>query len=180
MTSMPSSRLVTPSITTPQTQRELSFLGELYRVRVSGADTAGGFAVLDTEGRRGHGSPLHIHRNASETFLVLEGTLRVVVDGAQYDAGPGCAAVLPSGLPHGFVITSDTARYLTLHHGPGFEDFVAAVARDGGDTPDPDRLTAIAADHGIDIVGPLPVPRPPDRSSPTQQPLNQSAPHEGR
>jgi len=77
---MPNSRLVTPSITTPQTERELSFLGELYRARVSGADTAGGFAVLDTEGRRGHGSPLHIHRNASETFLVLEGTLRVVVE----------------------------------------------------------------------------------------------------
>jgi quercetin dioxygenase-like cupin family protein len=178
MTSMPSSRLVTPSITTPQTQRELSFLGELYRVRVSGADTAGGFAVLDTEGRRGHGSPLHIHRNASETFLVLAGTLRVVVDGTQYEAGPGCAAVLPSGLPHGFVITSDTARYLTLHHGPGFEDFVAAVA--GEDTPDPDRLTAIAADHGIDIVGPLPVLRPRDRSSPTQQPPNQNAPNERR
>jgi quercetin dioxygenase-like cupin family protein len=156
MSSMPNSRLVTPSITTPQTQRELSFLGELYRVRVSGADTAGGFAVLDTEGRRGHGSPLHIHRNASETFLVLVGTLRVVVDGTEYEAGAGCAAVLPSGLPHGFVITSDTARYLTLHHGPGFEDFVAAMAGPGEDIPDPDRLTAIAADHGIDIVGPLP------------------------
>jgi quercetin dioxygenase-like cupin family protein len=156
MTSMPSSRLVTPSFTTPQTQRVLPFLGELYRVRVSGADTAGGFAVLETEGRRGHGSPLHIHRHASETFLVIEGTLQVIVNDTEYEAGAGCAAVLPSGLAHGFVVTSDTARYLTLHHGPSFEDFVVAASGVGEDLPDPDRLTAIAADHGIDIVGPLP------------------------
>lgn len=155
MTHASSSPILTPAITTPDTQRAISFLGELYRVRVSGSDTAGGFAVLDTECRRGHGSPMHIHRHDSEVFLVLSGTLRVVVDEQEHEAGEGCAAVLPPGRPHGFVIVSATARYLTLHHGPAFEQFIAA-AGDGGD--DPARLTAIAAEHGIDIVGPPPVP----------------------
>ena len=154
-----SSHILTPTITTPDTQRAIPFLGELYRVRVSGADTAGSFAVLDTEGRRGHGSPMHVHRHDTEVFLVLSGTLRVVVDGQEREAAEGSSAVLPAGRPHGFVIVSPTARYLTLHHGtlhhgPSFEQFVAAAAGEGDDIPDPARLTAIAADHGIDIVGP--------------------------
>jgi len=39
-----------------------------------------------------------------------------------------------------------------VHHGPTFEQFVAAAA---GDEPsEPARLSAIAAEHGSDIVGP--------------------------
>lgn len=158
--SSPAARIVTPTLTAPDTQRVIPFLGALYRVRVSGADTAGTFAVLDTEGRRGHGSPMHVHRHDCEVFLVLAGTLRVVVDGREHEAGENSAAVLPAGHPHGFVIVSPTARYLTLHHGPAFEQFAAAAAGDGdGDgSPNPARLADIAAAHGIDIVGPPPLP----------------------
>jgi uncharacterized cupin superfamily protein len=101
---------------------------------------------------------MHLHRHDCEAFLVLEGTLRVVVDGQEHEAGAGSAAVLPAGRPHGFVVTSEAARYLTVHHGPTFEQFVAAAAGEGDDIPDPSRLAEIAAAHGIDIVGPPPVP----------------------
>jgi quercetin dioxygenase-like cupin family protein len=152
----PASRIVTPAITTPETQRVIPFLGQSYSVRVSGQDTAGTFAVLDTEAARGHGSPMHLHRHDSEVFLVLDGTLRVVVDGQEHEAGAGSAAVLPAGRPHGFVVTSEAARYLTVHHGPSFEQFATAAAGEGDDIPDPSRLTEIAAAHGIDVIGPLP------------------------
>ncbi|MDQ4119627.1 MAG: cupin domain-containing protein [Actinomycetota bacterium] len=154
----PASRIVTPAITTPQTQRVIPFLGQEYRVRVSGQDTAGTFAVLGTEAARGHGSPMHVHRHDCEVFLVLEGALRVVVDGRDHEAGAGSAAVLPAGLPHGFVVTSPTAHYLTVHHGPAFEQFAAAAAGEGDQIPDPSRLIEIAAAHEIDIIGPPPVP----------------------
>jgi quercetin dioxygenase-like cupin family protein len=154
----PASGIVTPAITTPQTQRAIPFLGEWYRVRVSGQDTAGTFAVMETEAVRGHGSPMHRHRHDSEVFLVLEGTLRVVVDGQEHEAGAGSAAVLPAGRPHGFVVTSESTRYLTVHHGPAFEHFIAAAAGDVGDIPDLERLTEIAAAHGIDLLGPPPTP----------------------
>jgi quercetin dioxygenase-like cupin family protein len=154
----PASRIVTPAITTADSQRVTAFLGESYRVRVSGRDTAGIFAVLDTEAVRGHGSPMHVHRRDCETFLVLEGVLRVVLDGQEHEAGAGSAAVLPAGRPHGFVVTSATARYLTVHHGPAFEQFIAAAAGEGVDVTDRSRLVEIAAAHGIDIVGPPLVP----------------------
>jgi quercetin dioxygenase-like cupin family protein len=149
----PASRIVTPAITTPDTQRVIPFLGHSYHVRVSGQDTAGTFAVMDTEALRGHASPMHLHRHDSEIFLVLEGTLRVVVDGQEHEAGAGSAAVLPAGRPHAFVVTSKAARYLTMHHGPTFEQFAAAAGGEG-DVPDPSRLAEIAAEHGIDIIGP--------------------------
>ncbi len=151
------SRIVTPVIITPETRRMVPFLGQRSHVRVSGQDTAGTFAVLETEAARGHGSPMHVHRHDSEVFLVLEGTLRVVVDGEEHEADAGSAAVLPAGLPHGFVVTSEAARYMTLHHGPAFERFVAATV-EGDGIPGPARLAEIAAAHGIDIVGPPPAP----------------------
>jgi quercetin dioxygenase-like cupin family protein len=154
MTPPPASRIRTPAITTPGTQQTVSFLGELYHLRVTGHDTGGAFAVVETTGRRGHGSPMHVHRAASETFVVLEGELRVIVDGREHLAGAGCAAVLPAGRPHGFVVTSDSARYLTLHHGPAFADFLV----EAGAGPDQAALGEIAARHGIDIVGPPPLP----------------------
>jgi quercetin dioxygenase-like cupin family protein len=153
----PASRIMTPIITVPDTQRVIPFLGQRYHIRVSGQDTAGTFALMDTAAIRGHGSPIHVHRHDCEVFVVLEGTLRVVVDGQEHEAGAGCAAVLPAGRPHGFVVTSESARYLTVHHGPAFEQFIAAAADEGVDIPDPERLTEIAGAHGIDIVGPPPV-----------------------
>jgi hypothetical protein len=68
--------------------------------------------------------------------------------------------VLPAGRPHGFVVTSEAARYLTMHHGSAFEQFVVAGAGEGDDIPDPSRLTEIAAARRIDIVGPPPAPEP--------------------
>jgi quercetin dioxygenase-like cupin family protein len=152
----PRSRIVTPVITAPATQRVLPFLGQRYHIRVSGEDTAGTLALMDTSAMQGHGSPMHVHRHDCEIFVVLEGMLRVVVDGREHEAGAGCAAVLPAGLPHGFVVTSESARYLTVHHGPAFERFIAAAVDEGVDIPEPGRLSEVAAAHGIDIVGPAP------------------------
>jgi len=155
-TTDPRSRIVTPVVTAPEAQRVIPFLGQRYHIRVSGQDTAGTLALMDTSAIRGHGSPIHMHRHDYEIFVVLEGTLRIVVEGQEHEAGGGCAAVLPAGRPHGFVVTSESARYLTVHHGPAFEQFIAAAAEEGIAVPTPERLTEIAAAHGIDILGPPP------------------------
>jgi quercetin dioxygenase-like cupin family protein len=158
VTTDPRSRIVTPAITTPETQHVIFFMGQPYRVRVSGKDTAGTFALMDTDAERGHGSPMHVHRHDCETFIVLDGKLLVVVDGQRYEAGAGSAAVLPAEHPHGFVVTSATARYLTVHHGPAFEQLITAATNGADDGADLSWLTEIAAVHGIDIIGPPPVP----------------------
>lgn len=148
-------RVLTPTITDPDAQETVAFLGEVHHLRLTGEDTGGEFALVETQGRRGHASPMHVHRHASETFVLLDGVMRILVGEAQHDLVAGSAAVLPPSLPHGFVVTSDSARYLTLHHGPGFEEFLRDAGRTPGDAAD--DLNAVAARHGIDIIGPPPV-----------------------
>ncbi|MGW2103169.1 cupin domain-containing protein [Streptomyces olivaceoviridis] len=162
MTSL-SGNITSPVLTDPDTQEAVRFLGGLVRMRARAADTAGAYALLEHTGERGYMSPLHLHESDEETFLILDGTLRVEVGNEVRSVGAGGLALLPRGLAHGFVVTSPTARFLTLHTpGGGFDAFVAdvgvpfdgTVPPEAGPGPDPEELTRLAAEHGIQIVGP--------------------------
>ena len=148
-----------PVVTDPGTQQAVEFLGALLTIRAGSSDTAGRFCLVEHQGGRGYGSPLHLHDDDDETFLVLDGDLRIEVGGTARRAGPGSFALLPRKVPHGFVVTSDSARLLTLNLPAGFDLFVAEAGTppDGGPgrAPlDPQQLTEIAARHGVRIIGP--------------------------
>ncbi|WP_234329405.1 MULTISPECIES: cupin domain-containing protein [unclassified Streptomyces] len=113
MTSL-SGTITSPVLTDPDTQQAVRFLGGLVRMRARAADTAGAYALLEHTGERGYMSPLHLHESDEETFLILDGTLRVEVGDEVRSVGAGGLALLPRGLAHGFVVTSPTARFLTL------------------------------------------------------------------
>jgi hypothetical protein len=118
---------------------------------------------VEHQAERGLGSPVHRHHVDDETFLVLEGELRVEVDGQARAAGAGAVAFLPRGLPHAFVVTSPRARYLTIHTPTGFDQFAIAAGASVGPTGAPPvgelpldsaALAALAAEYGIEILGP--------------------------
>jgi quercetin dioxygenase-like cupin family protein len=157
----------TPAILTPETLHAISFLGALIHIRVGADATGGRLAVVEHQAERGVGSPVHRHRVDEETFFVLEGELRVEVDGQSRAAGAGAVAFLPRGLPHAFVVTSPQARYLTIHTPAGFDRFALAAGTfvdptstaPIGELPhDPAALAAMAAEYGIEILGPPPTP----------------------
>ena len=92
---------------------------------------------------------------------MLDGELRVEVNGEPHTAGAGAVAVLPRALPHAFVVTSPQARWLTLHTPAGFDRFAldAGTPATMPEVPlDPKALAAKARSHGIEIVGPPPAP----------------------
>ena len=93
-------------------------------MRVSGEQTGGAFALADHLARRGNASPVHVHDRDDETFFVLDGELRVILGEEEY-AAAGTVAVLPRRLRHAYVVTSATARFLTLHSPAGVEQFAA-------------------------------------------------------
>ena len=160
-------RVTRSVISGPDTQAAIWFLGALSQVRLSGEQTAGAFSLTDNLNRRGNGSPVHVHDREDETILVLEGDLRVIVGEDDYAAGPGTVAVLPRRLRHAYVVTSATARFLTLHTPAGFEQFAAEVGEPAqaltlppppAGPPDQAALAQIAARHHITILAPPPQP----------------------
>ena len=156
-----------PAILTPDVQQAVWFIGALVRVRLGGAATAGQLAVLEHQAERGNSSPLHRHDAADETFFVLDGELRVEVDGEARAAGAGTVAFLPRKLPHAVVVTSPQVRYLTIHQPAGFDEFVQAAGTQATSAdirpadelpPDLAALAALASRYNIEILGPPPTP----------------------
>jgi quercetin dioxygenase-like cupin family protein len=154
-------------ISGPEVQAAIWFLGALSQVRVSGAQTGGDFALADHRASRGNASPVHVHDRDDETFFVLDGELRVFVGEEEHAAGPGTVAVLPRRLRHAYVVTSATARFLTLHSPAGFERFAAEVGEPAqaltlppppAGPPDSAALAQAAARHGITVLAPPPQP----------------------
>jgi quercetin dioxygenase-like cupin family protein len=163
--------LITPvtrsMISGPDAQAAIWFLGALSQVRLSGEQTGGALSLTDNLARRGNASPVHVHDRDDETFLVLDGELRVLVGEDDHTAGPGTVAVLPRRLRHAYVVTSATARFLSLHTPGGFEQFAAEVGEpaqaltlpaEPAGPPDLAALTQAAARHGITILAPPPQP----------------------
>ena len=154
-------------ISGPDAQAAIWFLGALARVRVSGEQTGGAFALADHLAQRGNASPVHVHDRDDETFFVLDGELRVFVGEEEHLAGPGTVAVLPRRLRHAYVVISATARFLTVHTPAGFEQFAVGVGQpaqaltlppESTGPPDFAALAQAAARHGITILAPPPQP----------------------
>ncbi len=137
------------------------FLGSHTALKVTGAQTAGGLAIVEGWGPRGHGSPLHIHHREDEIFYVIEGELRLDVEDDSHTLSAGMMGFGPRNVTHRFTVTSSEARFLVMATPAGFEGFVReasepAIERRIPDPSEPDMATlgAAAATYGIDIIGP--------------------------
>jgi quercetin dioxygenase-like cupin family protein len=132
-------------------------------VHVRGSQTGGRYALVEETGPPGDQPPPHVHREDDEGFYVLEGELTLYTPDAEVVLGPGEFFNAVHGVPHTYRVTSEQpARWLVTASPAGFEEFVEAFGEPArelslpppGDPPDVDRLVALAAEHGIDILGP--------------------------
>jgi quercetin dioxygenase-like cupin family protein len=138
------------------------FLNALSIVKLSGKQTGGAFALIEDRLPAGRGTPYHVHQREDETFYLLEGQMSFFSGSNKFTAGPGTTVFLPRGIPHGF--RADTAgRVLILTTPSGFDDFVREAGDPAGalvipepKQPDVGKLVAVAANYGIEILGPLP------------------------
>jgi quercetin dioxygenase-like cupin family protein len=151
----------------PDEGEALWFVGTLAVVKASGATTGGRVAVVDQVAARGAGSPMHVHRREDEWFYVTEGELAFWVGGSRIAAPAGAFVYGPRDVPHTFEVVSERARFLLVAEPAGFEDFMRAAGEPAAsltlppppaEPPDPAVLTALAAEHGIEILGPPGIP----------------------
>jgi quercetin dioxygenase-like cupin family protein len=146
------------------------FLGSLATVKATGAQTSGRLTVVEFVNPPGFAPPLHRHTDEDEIFYVLSGSARFLCGGQELLAGTGDLVVLPSGVAHSFIVGADEPlRALQLTTPAGFEEFARAVGEPAlartlppplsappgeGDLA---TLVALAAAHGMEILGPPPV-----------------------
>lgn len=134
--------------------------------KVTGAESGGSFAQIESIDPRGTATPLHLHRNEEESFYVIEGELTVLVDDDRLELSAGDFALVPRGVPHAYVVRSDLARMLVTFSPSGFEQAfvdlgvaVAASPEPPVETviPSPEEIVAAFAPYGCEILGPPPV-----------------------
>jgi quercetin dioxygenase-like cupin family protein len=145
----------------------LWFLGILVTIKSTNESTAGRVAVTDNLAPRGSGSPLHVHHREDEWFYVVDGELTFWVGGQLVDAAAGAFVYGPREIPHTFIVSSETARFLLVTEPAGFEGFIRTLGKPATELvipppatepPDVEAMTRLAAEYGIEILGPPGIP----------------------
>ena len=135
--------------------------GGLHRWMATAEETDGAYLMFEDEMELGKTTPLHLHPEADESLYLLDGRILTYLDGEQREVGPGGLVMVPRGMPHAFLVTSETARVLCLlTPGIGQDFYWGASEPFDPDQPgvvDFGRIHASAADNGgIEILGPPP------------------------
>jgi quercetin dioxygenase-like cupin family protein len=135
---------------------DIWFLRNRVRIHISGSDTDGSFALLESTGPAGDHTPLHVHHHDDEGFFVLDGELTLWAGDEQHVLRAGDSILAPRGVPHTLRVGDREARWLVTSTPAGFEAFVRAVATTDPQAalPSPDELARVASRHGIEILGP--------------------------
>ena len=140
----------------------LWFIDGLARIHVSAEETDGRYAVLEILVPEGDMPPLHVHHEEDEVFHVLDGRVTLFLPGREVSLGAGETCRAPQGIPHTYRVESPSARWLVYCAPARFDGFVRAVSDPApaeelpprGRPFDPEQFAAIAAEHGIELLGP--------------------------
>lgn len=149
--------------------------GGVFTIKASAEETGGAFLLFEDRVVRGKTTPMHLHPNEDETIYILDGELLVDIDGEQHRVGPNGVFVAPRGVPHAFLVTSETARLLCLQTPGSGESFYrdasdpVSSAADATRPPDLARLRdAAERSEAIQLLGPPPFTA--DQYEPAQTP----------
>jgi quercetin dioxygenase-like cupin family protein len=126
-------------------------------VLVSGEQTGGRFAVIETRERRDAAPPRHIHAHEDEVVYVLEGRVLFETAGEQIPAAAGACVFLSRESEHSYRVESDEARLLIVVAPAGLEGYYRELHQPAAQRtaqPEIERLVTLAARFGLTITGP--------------------------
>jgi mannose-6-phosphate isomerase-like protein (cupin superfamily) len=136
-------------------------LTDLHTFKAVGADTNGAFVAAELMAGPALGPPPHIHRNADETFYILEGIFEFSLAGKAFTAQAGSYVYLPKGVVHTHRAGGGApAKALVMQVPAGVEHFIMEAGKPAPDTsqtpPVPDmsdlqKIVGIAMKHGIEV-----------------------------
>jgi quercetin dioxygenase-like cupin family protein len=144
-----------PIVLGPADGRSVKFGGLGARYMVEGAQSGGGFALVEHPiDPRSLAAPMHTHTHEDEYTYVLEGEVGVQIGDVVAVAKPGDLVFKPRGIPHAFWNPGDVpARALEIISPAGFEKYFEEIAPlippDG--PPDMEALAKLRAKYGLDM-----------------------------
>jgi quercetin dioxygenase-like cupin family protein len=120
---------MTPSIVRQAGEGEQFWFagGGVFTMQATSEETGGAFTLIEDRVVRGKTTPLHSHPYLDETIYMLDGEMRVHVDGEENMIGKQGVIFAARGVPHAFMITSDTVHLLVLQTPGSGEDFYRAA-----------------------------------------------------
>ena len=122
--------------------------GQRIAICVRGQETNGSCALIEGILAPQSFAPLHVHHYEDELLRVLDGTLHMVIENQELEAGPGSVVALPRGTAHGWSNFGNRDAHIMAMLVPGgfelfFEDMLGRSMRE---------LTEIAARHGCQVL----------------------------
>ena len=128
--------------------------GSRIQVLLDREETSGDLGIFTTRFPGPGGPPRHVHEDAGEAFVVLEGSATVSVDGETMLLKQGEAGFAPKGADHTFRIMGENGGKLLVIVTPGgFEGFFEATKH--LKLPDEiETLTKISEEYGQVFTGP--------------------------
>jgi mannose-6-phosphate isomerase-like protein (cupin superfamily) len=126
--------------------------GVRFKVLVSTEQAAGSYCCLDTIAQSGTGSPVHIHHNEDEHFLILEGTAHLLLGEEKIDVPAGQTITLPRGVAHAWSNKSNVPlRMIALFNPGGFDQLCVGMAEGAIDASD---MSNLRTRFGLELLGP--------------------------
>jgi quercetin dioxygenase-like cupin family protein len=128
--------------------------GVRTEIHATGEDTGGAFCLLVDEPPAGWSLPPHLHRDAAETILVVEGTFNVDIAGERTRLDAGASIHIPHGVVHASANAGPQAgRRVVLFSPAGMERFFLEAGLATPDEPvDLAAALAAATRHGWEFV----------------------------
>jgi quercetin dioxygenase-like cupin family protein len=147
----------------PATAERLRLGADEITIRATCAQTGGALFAVDVRMPPGGGPPVMHRHDPGEVYYVLEGEFTFYVGEAgdvwRITATAGDVVPLAGGVPHTVRNESDADAVAFMVHAPGapMENFSRAAAALAADrTPTIEDVLAVAAQHGIELLGPIP------------------------
>lgn len=148
-----------PSMTAQASDSRILWFGNnLMTIRVAASSSGDQISIIECRMPQAVSTPVHIGLSDDEIIHVLQGTLRVRVDGKVFYARTGQTVLAPRGKPHTFAFDApDGATCLIVTQGDEFEEMVRqmSLTAPAEDAPDMASHFDVSANNNAQIDGGL-------------------------
>ena len=150
-------------VVAPGEGTRLHAFGDTIQIKLSGQQTHESLTASHYTVSPGGGPPPHRHQHEDELFLIVEGSIRFLINDEWTEPfGAGTTVYLPRGARHTIHNVSETPGHFWIITMPsGFEQFFALCADVFAQPGPPDmaRIIKISTEHDIEFV-PVLTPMP--------------------